>query len=188
MYFDRDPGQKGTGSGKFSDVWAVSSLLPMWLPDIPLLHMKAVLASLNSTQHFATPVPLPSAGVSTPGFSTDMWRGPMWINFNYMIILALHAQNETSLANDLTNKTVAEVDKWYKAHGVIYEFYDATGMHDPNTLQRKGKASGGVRDYHWSAALVSRLLRLQHQHSQSMKTSFNTIQVVTLCLLLLSSL
>jgi hypothetical protein len=42
----------------------------------------------------------------------------------------------------------------YLRYGVIFEFYDADGTHDPRTLMRKGHATGGVRDYHWSAALA----------------------------------
>ena len=42
----------------------------------------------------------------------------------------------------------------YLKYGAIFEFYDADGVKDPRTLMRKGKPTGGIRDYHWSAALA----------------------------------
>lgn len=46
----------------------------------------------------------------------------------------------------------------YKKHGVLFEFYDAMHKIDPTTLMRKGKVGGGVRDYHWTAAITFRML------------------------------
>ena len=46
----------------------------------------------------------------------------------------------------------------YQRHGVFFEFYDALNQTDPLVLMRKGKRTGGVRDYHWTAALTFRML------------------------------
>ena len=51
----------------------------------------------------------------------------------------------------------------YQRYGVIFEFYDAKNSHDPRTLMRKGSPQGGVRDYHWSAAIT--LLMLDKLHN-----------------------
>ena len=51
----------------------------------------------------------------------------------------------------------------YDAHGVLFEFYDADGMQDPRTLLRKGVRTGGVRDYHWNAALLYVMALLEAQ-------------------------
>ena len=105
-------------------------------------------------------VPLPSVARNTPSFSTDMWRGPMWLNTNYHVVLALLSQsgtsamNTTGVARRLVRSTLDTAQKQYQAHGTLFEFYDADGVHDPRTLLRKGAHSGGVRDYHWTAALV----------------------------------
>jgi len=37
-------------------------------------------------------------------------------------------------------------------------YADAEGVHDPRFLFRKGSRTGGVRDYHWSAALAFRMI------------------------------
>ena len=42
----------------------------------------------------------------------------------------------------------------YRKFGVIFEFLDADNEADPRTLMRKGQPTGGIRDYHWSAALA----------------------------------
>ena len=43
---------------------------------------------------------------------------------------------------------------------MFFEFYDALNQTDPEVLLRKGSATGGVRDYHWTAALTFRMLLL----------------------------
>ena len=50
--------------------------------------------------------------------------------------------------------TLDVMQREYLRFGVLFEFYDADDTHDPRTLMRKGEPTGGVRDYHWSAALA----------------------------------
>jgi hypothetical protein len=56
---------------------------------------------------FASPVPLPSVGrpasappgASSPSApSTDMWRGPMWVNINYLVARGLLEQGDARLS------------------------------------------------------------------------------------------
>jgi hypothetical protein len=42
----------------------------------------------------------------------------------------------------------------YELYGTSFEFYDAKAETAPTVLERKGHRSGGVRDYHWTAALT----------------------------------
>ena len=45
------------------------------------------------------------------------------------------------------------------AGGTTFEFYDSNGKVEPPFLERKtSPSSGGVRDYHWTAANVFYLL------------------------------
>ena len=144
-----------------SHVEAVSGLLPLWLPDLPLARLSPLLAALDDPQRLGTAVPLPSVARRTPNFSTDMWRGPMWLNTNYMVALALLSQNATEPARRLVRSSLATAKAAYDQHGVLFEFYDADGTHDPRTLLRKGARTGGVRDYHWTAALVHIMVLLE---------------------------
>ncbi len=110
-----------------------------------------------------------------------MWRGPAWVNTNYMIALALQEQGAIADAKNIVSRTLECLDKYYQkvifeiefvhggcenvssSHfppqfGVLFEFYDSLDESDPRYLLRKGVHTGGVRDYHWTAALVPRLL------------------------------
>ena len=155
FYFDRYDSANG---GRFSDVAAVTGLLPLWLPDLPADRLAPLLAAIADPAKFNTPVPLPSVAADTKHFSTDMWRGPMWLNTNWHVALGLLSKNQTAAARRLLGATVDAVDAWYRVHGVLFEFYDARNATDPTTLLRKGKVSGGIRDYHWTAALTFRML------------------------------
>lgn len=178
FYFDRK------ANGQLSPIEAVSGLLPLWLPDLPHGRLQRLLDAISDPTRFGTKVcaarlhpsilhwplhascverhpfpvrrqvPLPSVARRTPSFSTDMWRGPMWLNTNYHVALALISQNRSSVARDIVRSTLTAVQDSYQAHGVLFEFYDADGTHDPRTLLRKGARTGGVRDYHWTAALT----------------------------------
>jgi len=54
----------------------------------------------------------------------------------------------------LMHATLEPMQAAYLRYGVLFEFYDADGRADPRTLMRKGQPTGGIRDYHWSAALA----------------------------------
>ena len=82
----------------------------------------------------------------------------MWVNYNYMVSLGLERHGYHELASSLKRRAVSEVGKWYEKHATVFEFYDSTGTEDPTALLRKGARSGGVRDYHWTAALVALML------------------------------
>ena len=145
-----------------SKVEASTALLPLWLPDVPKQRVRGLVSALHDPRRFGTAVPIASVGRSQPSFSTDMWRGPMWVNSNYMVALALLARGARDEARDLMEATLGAMQEAYLRYGVIFEFYDADGTHDPRTLMRKGHPTGGVRDYHWSAALAfDMILRLQ---------------------------
>ena len=70
------------GSKKHSPVLAVSSLLPLWLDDMPAGRLPRILAAIRDPTKFGTAVPLASVARDTPTFSTDMWRvrarGRLW--------------------------------------------------------------------------------------------------------------
>lgn len=71
-----------------------------------------------------------------------------------MVALALAAQGALAESKALMTATLDTMLEAYLRLGVIFEFYDADAVHDPRQLMRKGKPTGGVRDYHWSAALA----------------------------------
>eukprot|EP00730_Choanoeca_flexa_P003514 TRINITY_DN11431_c0_g1_i5.p3 TRINITY_DN11431_c0_g1~~TRINITY_DN11431_c0_g1_i5.p3 ORF type:complete len:138 (+),score=20.88 TRINITY_DN11431_c0_g1_i5:1607-2020(+) len=133
------------------------------LPNISVERVSALLQHLHNTSEFGTPVPIPTVARTDPTYSTNMWRGAMWINVNYFAIIGLrqytHVSGAASYAAELKRLTLDVVAQWYKETGVIFEFYDSMNKVNPNhTARKKHFASGSVRDYHWSAALIYRLL------------------------------
>ena len=188
----------------FSPVDAVSNFYPLWLPDLPSGRADVLAARLTDPASWGLAVPLPSVSFADPAFSTDMWRGPAWVNTNYMVALALLASADATdasnlpgsggggsgngdgggsaappapsaalpspssptsgaagrrgLALDLVAAALDSMADNYSRFGVIFEFADAEGVHDPRFLLRKGSHTGGVRDYHWSAALAFRMI------------------------------
>jgi hypothetical protein len=140
---------------------ASTALLPLWLDDLPPERLPRLISALHDPNRFGTRLPIPSVGRAMPSFGTDMWRGPVWVNSNYMVALGLIERGAVSEAKKLMTATLDAMQRAYLSFGVIFEFYDADGTHDPRTLMRKGKPTGGVRDYHWSAALAfDMILRL----------------------------
>lgn len=97
----------------FTGIKAVTAFLPLWLPDIPTARVATLLSKMQDPKTFATPVPLPSVSLDTELFSTDMWRGPMWLNTNYMVALALSERGEDAAARKLMQATVDCVLKYY---------------------------------------------------------------------------
>jgi glycogen debranching enzyme len=109
--------------------------------------VEALLRILDSAR-FWTPA---GHGVTSydrrgPGFSRHRyWRGPVWVNVNWLLMRGLVRQGEQRAARRLLAATLALVGE----HG-FWEYYD------PET----GEGLGSER-FSWTAALVLDLLALQ---------------------------
>lgn len=114
---------------------------------------RALRQHLREPAEFWTPLPVPSVAADEDSFSDDMWRGPVWVNYNYMIIEGLRHYQFDEDADALCQKTIDAVARWWEIDGVIYEFYDSADAVSPSALHRKGKVGTCIKDYHWSAAL-----------------------------------
>lgn len=153
--------------GSRSKVKAVSGFMPMLLEDIQEARTERLLEMLHNPQHFGTELPLPSTAVSESAYSTDMWRGPVWISTNYLVIMGLRKQGKEEEANKLAERTIAAVQFWYERYGVIFEYFDTENLTPPPVCCRKGpplqpynikRKIDAIRDFHWSAALTACLL------------------------------
>ncbi|MBN1555588.1 MAG: hypothetical protein JXA11_12655 [Phycisphaerae bacterium] len=153
--------------GTISPVQAVSGFLPLLLHDIPAERVDALIRTMSDPARFASKFPLPSIALSDPTWSRDMWRGPTWINFNYLTILGLERQGRHEKALELARVTIQHVRKYYERFGVVFEFYDARDDVPPTLCERHGpslpqydvrKKIDPIRDYHWTAALTYILL------------------------------
>ena len=156
----------------------------MWLPDLPAERLPHLLDAMNDEVHgFNSSAPLATVSLDTKSFSTDMWRGPMWMNTNWHVALALIDRGENQTAAKLLRRTLDVVLDNYEKYGVIFEFYDAKNQRDTRTLMRKGKPMGPVRDYHWSAAITLLMLHKLHdlggQGAPSVQAKTDDLIIVT---------
>lgn len=148
---------------KLHKVATVSSFLPLFSGVCDDKKAALLVKELNNPLTFATKCPIPCLAKNEKEFGTDMWRGPFWINYNYMITEGLYSYGYTSLAHEIRQKTIEEVNRQYIDSGTIYEFYDSNGEKSPSKLNRKGAVIEpydfdiryqSIRDYGWSACLM----------------------------------
>ena len=169
FYYYRDGNTTaGVAAGDFVRVQTLSGFAPLLLPGVPDERVAALIRHLNDPKKFASKKPLPTVAMDyvtkeCPANSTNMWRRPTWTNTNLYTIWGLrnygHVAGALELADKLQQATVEMVGESYQKHGTTFEFYDSAGRVEPTVLQRKEeKRSGGVRDYHWTAANVFYLL------------------------------
>ena len=82
-------------------------------------------------------VPLPTVAASTPDFSSDLDRGPMWQQQNFYIIRGLRMHGYGAEADALKAVSLAVVRNYYEKWGTVFEFYDALNTTDPTQTLRK---------------------------------------------------
>jgi putative isomerase len=156
FFHDLDP-----ADGRLSPVMASSGFLPLICGAATRDQAAALAAHLEDAETFGTPLRVPSIARCQPEhYSKDMWRGPVWINFNWLIVQGLRRYGFDALADSLANETVAELVRWHGEYGTFFEFFDDRREVAPPKLLRKGKCAPEVSYYHqaffdygWSATL-----------------------------------
>jgi hypothetical protein len=115
---------------------------------------------LTREEEFWPVLPVPSVALNEKTFELDMWRGPTWINYNWMIIRGLRRYGFDDVADDIEERTIGEISRWRSEKGSIYEFYDPLGKKPPQDLKRKGRVRRWpddgipvISDFFWSSAL-----------------------------------
>ena len=154
--------------GKQHKVWAVSSFLPLFAGICDKKQADRLVQHLQDPESFATEFPIPSISKKDKTFGTDMWRGPVWINFNYMILQGLKEYGYCDAYQKIRNKTVDNMNRWYQYSGVVFEFYDCNNEKPSPRLNRKGTPVEPydirlrvqtIRDFGWSCTLLLDLLQ-----------------------------
>ena len=162
FYFDYHISAK-----KLHKVWSVASFLPLFSGVCNERQAAALVKELENPESFGTPFPIPSISQKDETFGSDMWRGPVWINYNYMISLGLKEYGYEPLGREIIEKTIFFMNSWYQENGTIYEFYDSSNKKAPNRQNRKGLPFEPyniqvrlqpIRDYGWSCTLLFDLL------------------------------
>ena len=150
-------------SGKLSHVLTPTSFLPLFANIPNAQQAEKMVKLLTDPELLWTENPLASVAKNHPAYSMDMWRGGVWLNLNYFIVKGLKNYGYDELAEELKNKTLEMVDKWYQKTGAIFEFYAPEGEVVPYSCKRKGKPSvppdwrkhvHSIIDFNWSACFT----------------------------------
>merc|ERR1712039_460619 len=163
-------------NGTLNPIKSVAGFYPLMVEGMPRDKIEALVHMLQSPD-FWTEVPVPTVAVSTPGFSTDLDRGPMWEQQNVYIINGLRMYGYDELADKLKAISLKVVRDYYEKWGVVFEFYDALNKTDPTQCLRKPSkpdtgectpgvmgppghcGAGGIREYNFCAALALMWMR-----------------------------
>lgn len=153
-----------------SPVLASAGFLPLICGAPSLDQARALLAHLHDPAGFGTGFPVPSiAAADHAHYAKDMWRGPTWININWLIARGLerYAPYDAAFgdaAAEIDRATVAEIERWAASHGTFFEYYDDRQEVAPPELLRKGECNPQnpfrqvIHDYGWTTTLYLDLI------------------------------
>lgn len=116
------------------------SLFPLWTGQMPQKIVNRLIAHLCDEKTFRTPYAVPTVARNDSTYNPQqMWRGPVWINVNYIFVEALQRVGARALAQDMAERTLRLV----MSQNDIYEYYHPeTGAPPPKAAPMFG----------WSAA------------------------------------
>ena len=157
-----------TLSGELTHVLSVCSFLPLFAGVCTSERAARLVQHLHNERTFGTPLPVASISRDHPDYGADMWRGCVWLNFNYFVLLGLRRYGFDGEAQALLERTLQSVNRWFKETGNVFEFYDAEDETAPWHLNRKGAQPPvpdyrirmhAITDFNWSACFT--LLMIQ---------------------------
>ena len=158
-----------------SKVLASSGFLPLICGAASNAQAARLAECMADPALFGTAFPVPSIAAKDDRFySKDMWRGPVWINLNWLIAEGFERYGYSEAADNLRSQTMLQIERDHEASGSLFEFYDDRGEIPPPDLLRKGKAASMespyhqvIHDYGWTAALyVDLVYRKNHDSLQ----------------------
>ncbi len=126
------------------------NLYPLLTGRLPRAMTDRIVAHLSSPNEFWTPYPLATVACTEAKYDPDqMWRGPTWVNINYLFIEGLVRCGYLDLARQLRDRTLDLIMR----HGDIYEYYNpATGDPPPKAAPIFGWSSAVFIDLAIKAA------------------------------------
>jgi hypothetical protein len=121
----------------------VATFLPLLSPELPADRVERLVALLDDPASFGLPQPVPSVPRNSPDFQElRYWKGPTWVNMNWLICEGLRTHGHDETAERLQDATLAMVDR----AGLFEYFSPLTGD------------GHGAPDFSWTAALTIDLL------------------------------
>jgi glycogen debranching enzyme len=113
FFYDRD-----LRSGRLLAVRTVAGLMPLLCESLTDADVSPLIAALDDPGQFATPYPAPSVAVREPSFVPGplrwgsgplIWRGPSWINTNWLLHRALRRRGDAEWTRRLAAASAALV-------------------------------------------------------------------------------
>ncbi len=106
------------------------NLYPLWTGQLPDAIRGRLIAHLTNPDEFWGEIIIPTVARNDPNYDPGrMWRGPVWVNINYIFIEALRQVGEFALADTLLENTLDLI----MARPGIYEYYNAETGEPPST-------------------------------------------------------
>jgi glycogen debranching enzyme len=131
-------------AGRPLQIATVSTFGPLLDPELPAVAVRGLVDLLLSARFAgAAGYPVPTCDIQSAAFSRDSyWRGPTWVNTNWLIWSGATLQGLTVIADLLYGSTLRLIRQ--SGFREYFDPFDGTGR--------------GSHDFSWSAALVLDLL------------------------------
>ena len=152
-------------AGALSPVLSSAGFLPLICGAATPERAAALVHHLRDPETFGTAFPVPSIAMrDTTHYAKDMWRGPSWVNINWLIARGLeryaaHGGEFLALARMLDDATRREIERACENFGTFFEYFDDRRIVEPPQLLRKGSCDPSnpfrqvIHDYGWTTTL-----------------------------------
>jgi hypothetical protein len=126
------------------------SLFPLITGQMPPEISDRLVAHLTDERQFWSRYPVPTVAMDDPKYEPlEMWRGPTWVNVNYLLIEGLQRSGYLDLARELRRRTLDLIC----CRDDIYEYYHPeTGENPPKAASMFGWSSAVFIDLAIQAA------------------------------------
>lgn len=161
FFYDRQSG------GDFIRIKTSASFIPLFAGAATDEQAAKMVKHLKNPEQFWGRFPVATTAFSESCYVKDYWRGPTWINNNYLIIEGLKRYGYKDTAKELVDVTISEISSWYEKTGVLWEFYDSKGEDCSGDFCKMGAmmakrlrclTTGAVADFGWTSSLFVHLL------------------------------
>ncbi len=125
-----------------TSVLASSGFMPLLCGSPNQERAKVLEKNLLDPQRFGSVFPVASIAVcDVEHYEKDMWRGPTWINVNWLIAKGFERYGMEKCSNSILNRSIEEIEAKAEKFGTFFEYYDDRVEIDPPMLNRKGECA-----------------------------------------------
>jgi hypothetical protein len=126
------------------------NLFPLITGQMPPEVSDRLVTHLTDARQFWSRYPVPTVAMDDPKYNpAKMWRGPTWVNVNYLLIEGLQRSGYEDLARELRRRTLDLIN----SRNDIYEYYDPiSGENPPSAASMFGWSSAVFIDLAIQAA------------------------------------